>query len=112
MHHAQRWIALPQNGSFVLTDIRDIMYCEADGNYTMIFLKNGGKYLACRKLGDVEKLLPATCFVRIHHAHLVNLCHVRKYHKGDGGQVELRNGIKLDVSRRKKQGFMERLIVV
>ena len=107
-----KWIALPQNGSYVLSDVNDILYCESDGNYTTIYINDGSKYVACRKLKDMEALLPREYFVRIHHGYLVNLFHVIKYYKGDGGQVELKNGLRLDVSRRKKSDFLERLIVV
>jgi hypothetical protein len=31
---------------------------------------------------------------------------MRKYLKGDGGQVLMSNGVTLDVSRRKKEEFM------
>ena len=108
----QQWIALPQNGSYTLVNEKDILYCESDGNYSTIYLQNGSKCVACRKLKEMEALLPKECFVRIHHTYIVNLCHVRKYYKGDGGQVELSTGRKLDVSRRKKQDFLARLIMV
>ncbi|MEO1259007.1 MAG: LytTR family DNA-binding domain-containing protein [Bacteroidota bacterium] len=107
-----KWIALPQNGGYQLSDVRNVLYCESDGNYSKVYLKGGGRHVACRKLKDIEALLPTEYFVRIHHCYLVNLMHVKKYHKGDGGQVELTNGLRLDVSRRKKADFMARLIVV
>ncbi|HFA52078.1 MAG TPA: LytTR family transcriptional regulator [Bacteroidetes bacterium] len=107
-----KWIALPQNGGYVLSDVKDILYCESDGNYSTVYMQDGSRHLACRKLKEMEARLPKECFVRIHHGYLVNLFHVKKYHRGDGGQVELSNGLRLDVSRRKKQAFLERLIVV
>ena len=107
-----KWIALPENGGYLLSDVRDVMYCESDGNYSMVYLKGGGRHVACRKLKDMGALLPTEYFVRIHHSFLVNLMHVKRYHKGDGGYVELKNGKRLDVSRRKKANFLSRLIVV
>jgi len=50
--------------------------------------------------------LPAQLFVRIHHSHIINLAQVKKYFKGDGGQVELKDGTRVDVSRRKKDEFL------
>lgn len=111
-NNSHQWIALPQNGSYVLVESKDILYCASDGNYSTIFLQDGNKYVACRKLKEMEALLPEESFVRIHHTFIVSLFHVKKYHKGDGGQVELSNGLKLGVSRRKKQDFLNRLIVI
>lgn len=107
-----QWIALPQNGGYIITDVREVMYCKSDGNYTIVYASSGEKYTICRKLKEVESLLPNAFFVRIHHGVLVNLFFVRKYHRGDGGEVELKNGLRMDVSRRKKKDFMDRLIVV
>ena len=108
----RNWIALPQNGGYIIKDVRKVTHCESDGNYSIIHTEEGGRYTVCRKLKEIEAMLPARCFVRIHHCFLVNLCHVKKYHKGEGGQVELKNDKRLDVSRRKKQGFLDRLIMI
>ena len=50
----------------------------------------------------LEQQLEPVGFCRIHHEYLVNMDHVTKYHKGDGGEVELSNGEKLAVSRSRK----------
>jgi two-component system LytT family response regulator len=50
--------------------------------------------------------LPAQHFIRIHHSYIINKNHIRKYLKGDGGQVLMSNEKLLDVARRKKEEFM------
>ena len=42
-----------------------------------------------------------------HHSHLINLNYIKRYIKGDGGQIELQNGNFVDVSRRKKEAFLK-----
>lgn len=89
---------------FLMTD--DIIYCKADGNYTEIYLKDGQKILVSKKLKDFENMLSNSGFCRVHHAALVNLMHIQKYIKGDGGYVVLNDGHHVDVSRRKKEEFL------
>lgn len=102
---------LPINTSdgiiFVLYE--DVQYLIASSNYTDIFLENGKKYTATKTLKDFEDTLPETIFYRIHNAHMINIKHVAKYVRGDGGYVVMKNGENLEVSRRKKVEFLEKL---
>lgn len=90
---------------FVMTD--DIIFLEANSNYTSFFLTGDRKITATKTLKDFEDLLPASIFIRIHHSYLVNKNRVEKYIKGEGGQVVMKNGAILDVARRKKEEFMK-----
>jgi two-component system LytT family response regulator len=63
--------------------------------------------LVSRTLKDFEELLPADIFIRIHHSTIVNKFFVDKYIRGEGGQVVMRNGNVLDVSKRKKADFLQ-----
>jgi two-component system LytT family response regulator len=92
---------------FVLYE--DVQYLIASSNYTDIFLENGKKYTATKTLKDFEDTLPGTIFYRIHNAHMINIKHVAKYVRGDGGYVVMKNGENLEVSRRKKVEFLDKL---
>lgn len=58
-------------------------------------------------LKDFEEMLPPETFLRIHHGTIVNKDQVEKYIREDGGQVVMRNGNVLDVSKRKKSEFLQ-----
>jgi two-component system LytT family response regulator len=90
---------------FVATD--DIIYLEANSNYTSFYLTGNRKITATKTLKDFEELLPPSIFIRIHHSYLINKNGVEKYIRGDGGQVLMKNGVLLDVARRKKDEFMK-----
>lgn len=47
-------------------------------------------------------------FCRIHHSHLINMAHLRRYSKNDGGYVEMSDGSQIEISRRKKDDFLAR----
>jgi two-component system, LytTR family, response regulator len=100
-------IAIPTMEGLQFLNITDIMYLEASSNYTNIFLENRHKLIVSRSLKDFEELLTASIFLRIHHSYIINKNFLEKYIKGEGGQVVLRNGITLDVSKRKKTEFLK-----
>ena len=87
--------------------MNDIIYLEAESNYTIIYIKPSQKITVSKTLKDFEELLPHNIFIRIHHSYIINKNHVQKYLKGEGGQVIMSNGKTLDVARRKKEEFMK-----
>lgn len=102
-------IAIASVGSIELIEQETILYFEAKGSATAVYLNNGKKITASKTLKEFEELLSENFFFRIHHSHLINLKHVTKYIKGEGGSVVMNNGEELEVSRRKKADFMEML---
>ena len=99
-------IAIPSLEGLQFIDITDIIYLEAESNYSFIYLQNATRITVSKTLKDFEELLPSHTFIRIHHSYIINKNHVRKYLKGEGGQVLMSNGKLLDVARRKKEDFM------
>jgi two-component system LytT family response regulator len=100
-------LAVPSMEGLSFIEVNDIIYLEAESNYTIIHLYPTGKLTVSKTLKDFEDLLSPAIFLRIHHSHIINKDHIQKYLKGEGGQVVMRNGKVLDVSRRKKEEFMK-----
>jgi len=57
----------------------DVLYVESMGNYARIFLAPGGSVVTYQKMSDLEDLLPAGDFVRIHRSYLVRRDKVTAY---------------------------------
>jgi len=106
---AAQKIALPQREGYEFIDVVSIVYCQAEGAYTKVFIDNKKPMLISRTLGDVEELLPQEIFQRVHHSTLINITYVSQFLRTDGGYVVLRNGEKLSVSKAKKDMLMARL---
>jgi two-component system LytT family response regulator len=102
-------IAVPGREGYEFIEAGKIIYAKAEGSYTHVFLNDKRKLIISKTLSDIEELLPAEHFQRIHHSTLVNLSHVTHLFKTDGGFVVLDNGEKLVVSKSKKDSLMERL---
>jgi two-component system, LytTR family, response regulator len=110
MQHPKKQVsklAIPTLEGLVFYEIKDIVYLEANSNYTNIYLDNKAKITASKTLKELEELLPPDIFFRTHHSYLINLNYIKRYIKGDGGQIEMQNGAYVDVSRRKKEEFLK-----
>jgi two-component system LytT family response regulator len=106
---AEQKIALPQREGYEFIDVSSIIYCEAEGAYTKVFIAEKKPMLISRTLGDVEELLPLEIFQRIHHSTLVNVTYISQFLRTDGGYVVLKSGEKLSVSKAKKEMLMARM---
>lgn len=105
-------LAIPSSDGLMFIKATEIIYCEAEGNYTNFFLRNGKKNIVSKTLKEYENILNNHQFFRVHHSYLVNLKEIVKYTRGDGGFVTMSNGVNLDVSKRKKESFLERISAV
>jgi two-component system LytT family response regulator len=104
-------IGLPTLQGLNFVQIKEIILCKAEGNYTNIFM-TADKILVTRTLKDFEELLADYNFLRIHRSYLINLDHIEKYDRahqsaeGDGGCVTLKNNIHVPVSRDRRKGLL------
>ena len=96
-------IALPASDGFEIVPIDEVLYCEAQHNYTYFHLKNKKKVIACRMLKEVEEQIELfPFFVRVHHSFIVNINEVKKYVRGEGGYVIMSDNSTVNVSRSRK----------
>lgn len=102
-------IVLRTSGSIFIVETSDIIYCEADKNYTTFHIKGRSKILVSRNIGEYEELLSNGSFMRIHQSILFNLNYLERYEKGEGGSVITTFGQELPVASRKKELLMKYL---
>ncbi|MBX7108648.1 MAG: LytTR family DNA-binding domain-containing protein [Chitinophagales bacterium] len=102
-------ITVPNLNGFEFVDFSEIIYMQSEGNYTHIRLAGGKQILATRLLGEFEEILSPYNFFRVHKSFIINLLHIKKYTKGDGGVVMMSDGAEIDVARRSKDAFLRRI---
>ncbi len=90
-------------------NITDIIRFEAEDNYTHIFLQTGEKITASKTIKAYEELLASYNFYRVHKRHVINLNCMKKYLKGDGNIVIMEDDTHIEVSRRRRASFLEKL---
>ena len=61
--------------------VSEILYIEADRNYSRIFTKKK-EYLLTLTLKIIEAKLPSEIFVRVHRSYIINLAHVDEVANG------------------------------
>ncbi len=99
-------IAVPTGEGIEFIRIKNIIHIESSSNYSKIFLAEGKNMLVTKLLKDFEDILLPYKFYRVHNSHLINLSYIKKYIRGDGGQVVMQDDTYIDVARRKKEEFL------
>lgn len=103
---AEMRLCLPTTKGFMVLRLDEIIYAEAERSYTLFHLEGNRVLTVSKPLLEYDELLKDTSFLRIHKSFLINLQHVKEYHRGEGGEVILSDGAEIEVSRRKKEQFL------
>ncbi|HWN87512.1 MAG TPA: LytTR family DNA-binding domain-containing protein [Chitinophagaceae bacterium] len=102
-------LCLPTLKGFIVVKLDDIIYCEAERSYTIFHLDGKRTVTVSKSLIEYDNLLQETQFFRIHKSFLVNLNHIKEYQRGEGGLVIMNDNAEIEVSRRKKEFFLNRM---
>lgn len=103
----QKRMVLKTADSIHVVNIADIVFCEADRNYTNFHLIGGEKIMVSKSLGEYEELLPADSFLRVHQSYLVNINQIKRYERADGGFLVTSDEKTVPVSTRKKEQLIQ-----
>lgn len=106
--HLPDILSLPTADGLEFIHKKDIVYCEADGNYTYVHTSDDKKRLVPKTLKEIESMIRDAAFLRIHQSFLANMGYLKSYSRQDGGYIELRNGKQLPVSRSKKEDLLNK----
>ena len=98
-------VSLPTGKEFKVINANEIIYCQADINYTNIFTTDGAKILVTKTLGKVETILDYPFFYRCHKSYLVNLNHIDIYSKTDG-YIKMKNKETIYLAGRRIEDFI------
>jgi two-component system LytT family response regulator len=99
------YVAVASLEKIELIPMTEIIFCKADGKYTVFVLSNGNKIMSSRNLGEYSSILDNSYFFRIHNSYIINLRHISKILKKDGYFCELSNGAILPVAKRRQDDF-------
>jgi two-component system LytT family response regulator len=110
IENVEKKIAIHLRDQVHLLGLSTITHFEGASNYTTIYSVDNKKYSSSKNLGEYEELLENnSSFLRISKSIIINVNHIKNYSKGDQCEIELPNGIIVEVSRRKKQEMLEKL---
>ncbi len=100
-------IPVPDADGIELVPWNDIIYCKSDSNYCELYLTGNRRIVASKTLKYFETKLPSSQFCRVHKSYLVNIRHIKKYLKHDGGELILSNNAILPVSRNHREKILK-----
>ena len=110
-NHKKR-IGLHDKNGIDFYEIDDIVYCKSENVYTTVYFENKKEVVTSKPIKDFEKDLSNYSFYRIHNSSLINLNKVKKYIRGEGGQVKMTDDTVLDIARYRKEGFLRMINVI
>jgi two-component system LytT family response regulator len=102
-------LLLPTHNKILAANISDVIRVESDSNYCAFHIINKPKTVVAKPLKEYENILAPFNFFRVHQSHLINLHFVDYFHPGLEEFVVLTNGDQIEVSRRRKAEFLQRL---
>lgn len=102
-------IGLPAKDGIKYIETKTITFLKADGPYTHIYFSNKKPELISKTLKYFERILDEGAFKRTHRSFMVNINHIERYEKIDGGCLILKNGKVVPISRRLKTDLLEYL---
>lgn len=99
-----------QSGShLVAVNTKDIIWLEADKDYTWLYTLEK-KYLSSHGLGNLERKLDQTQFIRVHRSSIVNLNYIQQIDKHSNSyDIIMNNGDTVRVSRSYMEEIKKRL---
>ena len=103
-----RKILIPTGYGLELFNIDEIVRCEADGNYTVLYFNNKKHLLVSKQLQSFEASLAEFDFIRINRKYVVNLRSVIRFQRGKNPTITLIDGFEISISEFYLLKFKER----
>lgn len=100
-------ICIPTTDGYYYLSIKEIIHLKAEGSYTHIFTADNKSLMVSKNLKEFESILSNKGFCRIHNSHIVNMAHISRYIRTDGGYAVMSDNSKIEVSRNRKEQFLK-----
>lgn len=102
-------IEISVKDALIFIKSNDIIRLEASGSYTVFYLENNVKHMVSKSMKEYEAMLDHAVFYRCHNSHVINLKKVNKFIHNMGLFAELTDGSKVEIARKNKDEFLNRL---
>ncbi|MEE9439288.1 MAG: LytTR family DNA-binding domain-containing protein [Saprospiraceae bacterium] len=93
-----------EKSSILFINYDDIIYCQANSNYTIIFKTDNTKIITARCLKDISQSINSNAFFRVHASYLVNIKYVTGLTKDTNWMMNL-NDVTIPIARSRFDSF-------
>lgn len=100
-------IAVPAQNGVLFIDLAEIIFVEASNNYSFLYLADSRKIVISKTLKDVQDVLEASHFLRVHRQYIINLNKVKQFDRTDN-IITMVNGAQIPISRNHKDQLMQK----
>ncbi|MCB0594480.1 MAG: LytTR family transcriptional regulator DNA-binding domain-containing protein [Lewinellaceae bacterium] len=97
-------IGIPTIEGYEFLAVNEIIRCEGLQKYTRVITRGKTDIVSSYNLGEFRNLLEPYGFFAPHRCHLINLRHIKKYHRE--GSIYMEDGICIPVAKRMKKAFL------
>lgn len=104
-------LMIPTANGMSFINIYDIIYCQGQGNYTLVYTCSGEKHMVSKTLKEYDLILTEHNFFRIHKSFLINLNEIQGYVQGENSKVIMSNDDHLVLSKRRREEFFDTCIL-
>ncbi len=102
-------ISIPSNKGYEYVNINEIIRIEADGRYSVIFMKGSKPMTVTKLLNELIDIIDSPFFFRPHKSHYINLNYVKMLVKAYGNYIEMKDGAQVAISRGRREEFIEKM---
>lgn len=105
----KRKVGLPCANGIRYFEMKEIELVCANGSYADVHTTLGERVIIAKNLKFVQSMLDNKDFMRVHRSSTINLRHVKKFSRSEGGLVSLTGGYEVPVSLDKREELLQRL---
>ena len=99
----EQFLQIKDGHAYAQIPFEDILWIEAEGNYSVIHTKSSKRRLIRTKITELEEQLPESDFLRVHRSYLVNKKMISSY----ASSYVVIEGTKLTVGRTYRDQVMD-----
>jgi two-component system LytT family response regulator len=99
-------MAISTHEGIAFIDLNEIIYVEADSNYSTLVLFNDRRFVISKTLKDLQSLLEESHFLRVHRQYIINLNHLKHLDRTKS-LLTMANKHELSIARDQKDKLME-----
>ena len=110
LNNIQSKLTLPSKEGYIIVNIKDIIRCEAQGNYTVFYTFKGEKIIVSKTLRIYEEMLPMDSFFRANRSNIINLNFIKSYNKLKAIGVMMKDGFLIQLAETKREEFLKKVL--
>lgn len=99
-------LTLCSNDSSITVEVKDIIRCESESNYTTFHFAKHKKWVSAKTLKEYDEILSNRGFIRVHKSHLVNKNYIERLSEH---HVILQDQTEVELARRRRQLVIDTL---